>query len=167
MRRQTCLALAILSVLALACHGKPARVSGTGFSFPVPAGWSAQTHEGVAGMLVQDQRTGVDYFLGSVDVVPLGAAAKSVDLTKLEVCQAAAAQEAQQEDLQVDAVVIADTPLGKLCQIDAKGKDPKQAARFYVVKTAKGIWGVTCNHDPRDTAVLQVCSEILAGWRDQ
>jgi hypothetical protein len=161
----------VVAALLAGCGKRAPQVAqGEGFHFAIPKGYSQR--DGAALKLPpralavgQDQRAAADYFIASVVVTPIAPSTPPFDNTSDKVCAATAQALATQQDAAVLKTGIVTTPSGKTCQIDIKANKSNQGVRFTVMAGPKAMWALTCNHDPRDTAAVDTCQQVIESWK--
>jgi hypothetical protein len=158
----------LLAALLPGCGKRVAQ--GEGYHFAIPKGYSqrssAELHLPARALAVaQDQRTAEGYFISSMVVTPIEPSTPPFDPTSAKLCGEAAQALGKAQDAAVLKTGIASTPLGNTCQVELKANKSNQAARFTVMPGAKALWALTCNHDPRDTAAVEACQQVIDTWK--
>ncbi|MEI8254129.1 MAG: hypothetical protein WCJ30_00485 [Deltaproteobacteria bacterium] len=150
----------------VACGKREIRT--TDFTFPIPRGYVEETSAPMApGALAirQRQRVQPDFFMGSVVVTPIPPSNPPFNAADPTLCSQVGVAIAQQQGATLIGAGIVSTPFGGSCQYDIQSNTTRQAARGIVMRGPRSMWMLTCNHDPRDAAVLSACQSVVDGWR--
>jgi hypothetical protein len=155
------------SATAAAANAKLPRVTGSGYSIPVPSGFSELRHSSVETIwkqggvvLRQEQRPDFeDAFLASIVVTPVGA--PDPQLETEEGCAAIAKTLAGQSKATLKKAFV--TRGSCHWTLQSEGTPNRMAIGF--VLNARSAWVVTCNLDARDTVAVSACATVDASWR--
>ena len=157
---------------AVEAKGEEYRAAGADFTVPVPAGYTQVVDgqilaaAGPGGFAFSaDKRAGPDWFLASIAFANAGNSAA-------EVADAAGCTKAAEGLATATNTTLQRAGMVKLdgndrCQwalVD--NKDANRGAIGTAMLSPSTVWVVTCNHDLRDKSAAAVCSDVLAGWKN-
>ncbi len=115
--------------------------------------------------MLQNRRVADDYFIASLVVTPIDPTTPPMVPGSAELCAQSAHELANSQAASVVKSGIVATPFGQSCQFDLMSTKDNHAVRFTVMAGPKAMWGLTCNHDPRDTAAVEACQQVITTWK--
>jgi hypothetical protein len=157
---------------------QPARVSGSGYSIPVPAGYHVATGEhaalakkGNATMVVADRRIQAPgAFLGQIVVGPIQAPRNEQEREAIlrmdqpeHVCKSFRGFRLSDQKLE-----LVEFDHGTSCRLTGRDqKDPNHHAVATSMKKPGQLrgWLIYCGQDPRDPAAPAACDAVVQGFR--